>query len=86
LQQGIGGRGNWIHASRRRNSTAATSSAPAGVSVRPVNTGLGAVFVLVALVALGGDSLVDLALALLIDVGWARPRRCSWLRRWSPAV
>ncbi|GAA4468125.1 protein translocase subunit SecD [Phytohabitans houttuyneae] len=36
---------------------------------RTVSTGLGAMFVLVALVALGGDSLFDFALALLIGVG-----------------
>jgi SecD/SecF fusion protein len=36
---------------------------------RTVSTGLGAVFVLVALVALGGDTLFDFALALLIGVG-----------------
>ncbi|MGN9911020.1 protein translocase subunit SecD [Phytohabitans sp. LJ34] len=35
---------------------------------RTVSTGLGAIFVLVALVALGGDSLFDFALALLIGV------------------
>ncbi|BCB79258.1 hypothetical protein Pflav_056680 [Phytohabitans flavus] len=36
---------------------------------RTVSTGLGAVFVLVALVALGGESLFDFALALLVGVG-----------------
>jgi len=36
---------------------------------RTVNTGLGAVFVLAALVVLGGDSLVDFAIALLIGIG-----------------
>lgn len=35
---------------------------------RTVNTGLGAVFVLAALLALGGDSLADFALALLVGV------------------
>jgi SecD/SecF fusion protein len=35
---------------------------------RTVNTGLGAVFVLVALAVLGGDSLVDFAVALLIGI------------------
>jgi SecD/SecF fusion protein len=35
---------------------------------RTVNTGLGAVFVLAALVLLGRDSLVDFALALLIGI------------------
>ena len=36
---------------------------------RTVNTGLGAVFILTALVAFGGRSLVDFALALLIGIG-----------------
>ncbi|MDI6104089.1 protein translocase subunit SecD [Actinoplanes sp. NEAU-A12] len=35
---------------------------------RTVNTGLGAVFILAALAVLGGDSLVDFALALLIGI------------------
>jgi SecD/SecF fusion protein len=35
---------------------------------RTVNTGLGAIFVLVALAVLGRDSLVDFALALLIGI------------------
>jgi SecD/SecF fusion protein len=35
---------------------------------RTVNTGLGAVFVLTALAFLGGESLVDFALALLIGI------------------
>jgi SecD/SecF fusion protein len=36
---------------------------------RTVNTGLGAVFILTALAVLGGDSLTDFALALLIGIG-----------------
>ncbi|MQA93936.1 MAG: protein translocase subunit SecD [Streptosporangiales bacterium] len=36
---------------------------------RTVNTGLGAIFVLAALAVLGGDSLVDFAVALLIGIG-----------------
>jgi len=36
---------------------------------RTVSTGLGAVFVLVALAVLGGDSLVDFTVALLIGIG-----------------
>ncbi|HEX8343267.1 MAG TPA: protein translocase subunit SecD [Actinoplanes sp.] len=36
---------------------------------RTVNTGLGAVFILTALVFLGGSSLVDFAVALLVGVG-----------------
>lgn len=35
---------------------------------RTVNTGIGALFILVALVALGGDTLTDFALALLIGI------------------
>ena len=35
---------------------------------RTVNTGLGAIFILAALALLGGDSLVDFALALLIGI------------------
>jgi SecD/SecF fusion protein len=36
---------------------------------RTVNTGLGALFILAALAALGGDSLTDFAVALLIGIG-----------------
>jgi SecD/SecF fusion protein len=36
---------------------------------RTINTGLGAVFILSALALLGGDSLTDFALALLIGIG-----------------
>jgi SecD/SecF fusion protein len=36
---------------------------------RTINTGLGAVFILAALLILGGDSLADFALALLIGIG-----------------
>lgn len=36
---------------------------------RTVNTGLGAMFILTALAVLGGDSLTDFALALLIGIG-----------------
>jgi SecD/SecF fusion protein len=35
---------------------------------RTVNTGLGAVFILVALATLGGASLVDFAVALLVGI------------------
>jgi SecD/SecF fusion protein len=35
---------------------------------RTVNTGLGAVFILSALALLGGDSLIDFAVALLIGI------------------
>jgi SecD/SecF fusion protein len=36
---------------------------------RTVNTGLGAVFILAALAILGGDSLTDFAIALLVGIG-----------------
>jgi hypothetical protein len=36
---------------------------------RTINTGLGVVFILAALLVLGGDSLADFALALLIGIG-----------------
>ncbi|GGQ85311.1 protein translocase subunit SecD [Couchioplanes azureus] len=36
---------------------------------RTVNTGLGAIFILTALAVLGGDSLVDFAVALLVGIG-----------------
>ncbi len=36
---------------------------------RTVNTGLGAMFILGALAVLGGDSLTDFAIALLIGIG-----------------
>jgi SecD/SecF fusion protein len=36
---------------------------------RTVNTGLGALFILAALFVLGGDTLTDFALALLIGIG-----------------
>lgn len=53
---------------------------------RTVNTGMGALFILVALAVLGGDSLADFALALLIgicvgtysSVMTAVPGRSSW--------
>ncbi len=35
---------------------------------RTINTGLGALFILVALYVLGGDTLTDFALALLIGI------------------
>jgi SecD/SecF fusion protein len=56
---------------------------------RTVNTGLGAMFILIALYVLGGDSLTDFALALLVGTTVGVTRRCSLLRRWpsrsSPA-
>jgi len=36
---------------------------------RTINTGLGAMFILGALAVLGGDSLTDFAIALLIGIG-----------------
>ncbi len=59
---------------------------------RTVNTGLGAFFILIALYFLGGDSLQDFALALIIGIGvgtyssvlTAAPL-CVMLDRWKPA-
>jgi SecD/SecF fusion protein len=59
---------------------------------RTVNTGLGAFFILIALYVLGGDSLQDFALALIIGIGvgtyssvlTAAPL-CVMLDRWKPA-
>ena len=50
-------------ASRGSSNTAILQTVP-----RTVNTGLGAVFILAALAVLGGDSLTDFALALLIGI------------------
>jgi SecD/SecF fusion protein len=59
---------------------------------RTVNTGLGAFFILIALYVLGGDSLQDFALALIIGIAvgtyssvlTAAPL-CVMLDRWKPA-
>ena len=59
----------------RRRAVGGTESWPAAVNSsvlstapRTVNTGLGALFVLVALAVLGGDSLHDFAIALIIGI------------------
>ena len=44
---------------------------------RTVNTGLGAMFILAALAFLGGDSLQDFAIALLVGLSSARTPRSS---------
>jgi SecD/SecF fusion protein len=57
---------------------------------RTVNTGLGAIFVLVALALLGGDTLTDFAIALLVGIvvgTWssvftATPLAVEFLQRW----
>jgi SecD/SecF fusion protein len=59
---------------------------------RTVNTGLGAFFILIALYFLGGESLQDFALALIIGIAvgtyssvlTAAPL-CVMLDRWKPA-
>jgi len=54
---------------RKRGFARVVNSAIVQTVPRTVNTGLGAVFILVALAVLGGDSLTDFALALLIGIG-----------------
>ena len=49
---------------RRVANTAVLQTVP-----RTVNTGIGAIFILAALAVLGGDSLTDFAVALLIGIG-----------------
>ncbi|GAA4713270.1 protein translocase subunit SecD [Phytohabitans rumicis] len=58
-----------VRARKRTPFAAVANQACLQTIPRTVNTGLGAVFVLVALASLGADSLVDFALALLIGVG-----------------
>ena len=53
---------------RRRGFPAVVNSAIVQTIPRTVNTGLGAVFILGALAFLGGDSLTDFAIALLIGI------------------
>ncbi len=55
-------------ADRRSPFRSIVNSAVVQTVPRTVNTGLGAVFILAALALLGGDSLTDFALALLIGV------------------
>ncbi len=59
---------------------------------RTINTGLGALFILIALYFLGGDSLRDFALALIIGVAvgtyssvFTAAPLCVMLDRWKPA-
>jgi len=54
---------------RRLGFARVVNSAIAQTVPGTVNTGLGAVFILSALAVLGGDSLTDFALALLIGIG-----------------
>ena len=56
-------------ADRRSPFRSVVNSAVVQTVPRTVNTGLGAVFILAALALLGGDSLTDFALALLIGIG-----------------
>ena len=55
-------------ADRRSPFRSVVNSAVVQTVPRTVNTGLGAVFILAALALLGGDSLTDFALALLIGI------------------
>jgi SecD/SecF fusion protein len=55
-------------AGRAESWSATVNSSVLSTAPRTVNTGLGALFVLVALAVLGGDSLHDFAVALLIGI------------------
>ena len=55
-------------AQRRHGFSRVVNAAVLQTVPRTVNTGLGAVFILVALAILGGDSLTDFALALLVGI------------------
>lgn len=78
--------------SRRRGQPVADLATTACLQTVPrtVNTGLGAVFVLLALALLGGDTLTDFAVALLVGIvvgTWssvftATPLAVEFLRRW----
>ncbi|WLQ37359.1 protein translocase subunit SecD [Streptomyces castrisilvae] len=57
----------WAKA-RKRPLASVANQAVLQTVPRTVNTGMGALFILVALVVLGGDSLEDFALALLIGI------------------
>jgi SecD/SecF fusion protein len=54
---------------RRTPFARAANTAVLQTLPRTVNTGMGAVFILAALLLLGGDSLADFALALLLGIG-----------------
>lgn len=57
----------WAKA-RRESVTTIANRAVLQTVPRTVNTGMGALFILAALAVLGGDSLEDFALALLIGI------------------
>jgi SecD/SecF fusion protein len=79
-------------ASRRRGRSVADLATEACLQTLPrtVNTGLGALFVLTALAVLGGDTLTDFAVALLVGIvvgTWsslftATPLAVEFLTRW----
>ena len=60
-------RENW-QAARRKPFAQVANTAILQTVPRTVNTGMGAVFILAALAVLGGDSLTDFAIALLIGI------------------
>jgi SecD/SecF fusion protein len=58
----------WASAARKMPFAQVVNRAVLQTVPRTVNTGLGAVFILAALALLGGDSLTDFAVALLIGI------------------
>lgn len=50
---------------------------------RTINSGMGALFILLALYFLGGETLTDFALALIVGIVVGRTRPCSRPPRWS---
>jgi SecD/SecF fusion protein len=61
-------RETWASAARKMPFAQVINRAVLQTVPRTVNTGLGAVFILAALALLGGDSLTDFAIALLIGI------------------
>jgi len=61
-------RERWAAAARKMPFPQVINQAVVQTLPRTVNTGLGAVFILTALAVLGGDSLTDFAIALLIGI------------------
>ena len=59
----------WRGAARKIPFAKTANTAVLQTVPRTINTGLGAVFILAALAILGGDSLTDFAIALLIGIG-----------------
>jgi len=59
----------WRGAARKIPFATTANSAVLQTVPRTINTGLGAVFILAALAILGGDSLTDFAIALLVGIG-----------------